>query len=91
MQDLFKMGKTRAKIIDLTDYTMEDWEGVQFFKEQEAKKFILNRKLKKRALINKDIKPAWWYGNPWKQTFTVHKIEKESSAVKKAIKELMKN
>jgi len=80
-----------GKIIDLTDYTMEDWEGVQFFKEQEAKKFILNRKLKKRALINIDIKPAWYGDDAWKQTFTVRKIEKESSAVKKAIKELIKN
>lgn len=80
-----------AKIIDLTDYSMEDWEGVQFFKEQDAKRFILNRKLKKRALINKDIKPAWYGNEGWKQTFTVRKIEKESSAIKKAIKELMKS
>jgi hypothetical protein len=80
-----------AKIIDLTDYSMEDWEGVQFLSHDQARKFILNRKLKKRALINVDIKPSWYNNSDaWKQTFTVRKIEKESSAVKKAIKQLMR-
>lgn len=79
-----------TKIIDLTDYSMKDWEGVAFFKEEDAKKFILNRKLKKMALINKDVKPSWWYGDKWKQTYTVLKVDKESKNVKKAIRSLIK-
>ena len=87
MQDLFKMN---YKIKDLTDYSMEGWEGVQFFKQSEAKDFIKRQRLKKRALINKDVKPTWWGDDSWKQTFTVRKIARGSSGVKKAIRELMK-
>ena len=80
---------------------METWEGMQFFNEADAKKFILHRKLKKRALINKDVKHAWfgddwkdvkhaWFGDDWKQTYTVQKTSKQGKNVKKAIRELLK-
>ncbi len=86
------MKKTRMKIIDLTDYDMESWEGVQFFSQGDARDFVLRKKLKKRAYIDKEVKPNWWGGDDWKQTYTVRKTDAlpQSSNVRKAIKELLR-
>lgn len=69
---------------------METWEGYQLLRLKDAKDYIKRKKLKKVAIINKDVKPYWWGDDKWKQTYTIQKISKQSDAVKKAIKELIK-
>jgi len=56
-------------IIDLTDYTMQGWEGLQYFSEEEAKDRILRYKLP--ATVRKDTKPTW--ATQWRQTWTLVK------------------
>ena len=81
----------KSKIINLTDYSLESWEGLQFFNLEEAKGYIKRYpKLKKRAFVDKDVKPSWYGNDKWKQTYTIRNIDKQSKNVKKAIKDLIK-
>lgn len=63
------------QIIDLTDYTMKPWDGYQRYTEEDCKRVLksVTKNLRRDYKIEKDEKPSWWYGNPWKQTWTIRR------------------
>jgi len=69
--------KKKTEIIDLTNRDMPTWEGIQFFNKEEAKDFIRSQKLKKRATVEKDVKPRWYPSEKWKQTYTIRRIKEK--------------
>jgi hypothetical protein len=59
----------KMAIIDLTNYTMQGREGLQYFSEEEAKDRIFRYKLP--ATARKDERPKW--ATQWRQTWTLVK------------------
>lgn len=68
--------KMNYQIIDLTDYSMLPFDGYQSFYLSDVERVFksIPKKLRLDYHIEKDVKPSWWYGDKWRQTWTIRKI-----------------
>lgn len=68
----------KTKITDLTDYSLDPAEGLQYFSKEEAKSRLkyLGKK-KKQFCVVKDEVPKWAQGDKSrKQTYSLQKKDK---------------